>query len=58
MQFKTILLGTAALALMAGSAAAQDAPKKHHHRHTAAASGSVDARIDELEAEIHELKRQ
>ncbi len=58
MQFKTILLGTAALALMAGSAAAQDAPKKHHHHHAAAANGSIDARIDQLEAEIHDLKRQ
>ena len=58
MQFKTILLGTAALALMAGSAAAQDAPKKHHHYHSTAAAGSVDARIDQLEAEIHDLKRQ
>jgi hypothetical protein len=58
MQFKTILLGTAALALMAGSAAAQDAPKKHHHHHAAAAKVSIDARIDQLEAEIHDLKRQ
>ena len=57
MQFKTILLGTAALALMAGSAAAQDAPKKHHHHHATAAAGSVDARIDELEAQIRELRR-
>ena len=59
MQFKTILLGTAALALLAVPAAAQDAPKKHHHHHTAAAGGSsIDARIDQLEAEIHDLKRQ
>jgi len=56
MQFKTILLGTAALALLAVPAAAQDAPKKHHYRHHAA-SGSVDERIDELEAQIRELKR-
>lgn len=64
MQFKTILLGTAALALMAGQAFAQDAtqdpPKKHHHHHMMAASGasSVDARIDQLEREIQELKEQ
>jgi hypothetical protein len=59
MQFKTILLGTAALALLAVPAAAQDAPKKHHHRHhAAAASSSVDARIDALEAQIRELKRE
>jgi hypothetical protein len=58
MQFKTILLGTAALALLAVPAGAQDAPKKHHHHHAAAASGSIDARIDALEAEIHDLKRE
>ncbi|HSM96165.1 MAG TPA: hypothetical protein VLT91_08990 [Rhizomicrobium sp.] len=58
MHFKTILLGTAALALLAVPAVAQDAPKKHHHHHATAASGSIDARIDALEAEIHDLKRQ
>ncbi|MBS0276922.1 MAG: hypothetical protein JSR81_04825 [Proteobacteria bacterium] len=59
MQFKTILLGTAAFALLAVPAAAQDAPKKHHHRHhAAAASGSIDARIDALESQIQELKRE
>src|ERR1700761_4019759 len=64
MKFKTILLGTAALALMAVPAAAQDAPKpdttKHHHHHAhvehAAGGSSIDARIDELEHEIHDLK--
>jgi hypothetical protein len=62
MNFKTILLGTAALAVMAVPASAQDAPppmKHHHHHHEMAASGasSVDARIDELERQIQELKQ-
>ncbi|MGN6148753.1 MAG: hypothetical protein ACTHPD_09460, partial [Rhizomicrobium sp.] len=57
MQFKTILLGTAALALLAVPAAAQEAPQKHHRHHATAASGSIDARIDALEAQIRELKR-
>jgi hypothetical protein len=58
MQFKTILLGTAALALMAVPAAAQDAPKHHHHAMVSSGGSSIDARIDQLEAEIHDLKAQ
>lgn len=59
MKFKTILLGTAALTMMAAPALAQDAPKKHHHHVEHAAGGSsIDARIDQLEEEIHELKAQ
>jgi hypothetical protein len=63
MNFKTILLGTAAVAVMAVPALAQDAPpapKKHHHHVVAASSGasSIDARIDELEKEVQDLKAQ
>lgn len=64
MKFKTILLGTATLALMAAPAVAQDAPKPdapkkhHHHVEHAAGASSVDARIDQLEQEIHELKAE
>jgi hypothetical protein len=61
MKFKTVLLGTATLALMAAPAVAQDAPppkKHHHHTATAPAPSSVDARIDQLEKEIHELKEE
>jgi hypothetical protein len=59
MKFKTILLGTAAVALMAGPAvAATDASKHHHHHHVdhAAGASSVEARIDQLERELQELK--
>lgn len=58
MKFKTIMLGTAALAVMAVPAAAQDAPvkKKHHHVEHMAAASSIDARIDELEHQIQDLK--
>jgi len=67
MKFKTILLGTAALALLATPALAQSATTttttttkvvKHHHHHAAASTSggsSIDARIDALENEIHEL---
>jgi len=68
MKFRALLLGTAACAVMAGQALAQDAgapadaPKKHHH-HEAMASGSD--RIDRLERlveqqsqEIQDLKAQ
>src|SRR6202012_4585617 len=72
MKFKTILLGSAAFALMAAPAVAQTTTTttsttttttKHHHHHHAAmhmASGgsSVDARTDELEREIHDLRAQ
>jgi len=69
MTFKALLLGTAACALMAGQAFAQDAgtpadaPKKHHHHEAAASTGSD--RIDRLERlveqqsqEIQDLKSQ
>ncbi|HUB86096.1 MAG TPA: hypothetical protein VL971_10410, partial [Rhizomicrobium sp.] len=60
---RNILLGTAAIMLLAGPALGQStttAPaKKHHHHHVATASASsVDARIDQLEQEIHELKAE
>ena len=64
MKFKTILLGSAALAMMAAPAVAQDAPKKHHHHHSmhadhvVAGPSSIDARIDQLEQEVHDLKAQ
>src|ERR1700690_60456 len=52
MNFKTILLSTAACALLCGPAFAQDAagtpPPKHHHR----ADPSVGARLDHLERVI------
>src|ERR1700722_3940225 len=64
MSFKTILLGTAACALLCGPAFAQDAASalpKHHHR----ADPSIGARLDHLERvieeqqdEIHQLKAQ
>jgi hypothetical protein len=67
MKLKTILLGATAGLLVCGSAAAQSATTTttsttvktvhHHYHHRAmAAPGSVDARIDALEAEIHELR--
>jgi hypothetical protein len=65
MKTRSILLGAAAVALLAGPALGQSSTstttpdKKHHHHHVAAAgASSVDARIDELEREIHELKEQ
>lgn len=76
MKFKTLMLGTAAFAVMVAPAlAATDSTTsttttsttttttKHHHHHpmvasTASGASSVDARIDELEREIHELKMQ
>ena len=57
MKFRAILLGSAALAVMAVPAVAQDAPVKHHHHHVVA-DGSVSARIDELEHQIQELKAE
>ncbi|HWA30061.1 MAG TPA: hypothetical protein VG867_03135 [Rhizomicrobium sp.] len=56
MTFKAILLGTAALALLAGPAAAQDASQSSSRQ--VAAASSVNARIDQLEREIQELKQQ
>ena len=65
MTMKTVLLGGAALVLFAGPALAQattTATTTHHHRamHRAVhrAVSSMDARIDALEAEIHELKAE
>jgi outer membrane murein-binding lipoprotein Lpp len=69
MTLRTILLGTAACALLASPVAAQTTTKtvivtKHHHHHrvvvrrTVVARGSINARIDELEAQIRELKEQ
>ena len=59
MKFKTLMLGTAALAVMAVPAVAADAPMHHHHHHRMmAANGSVDARIDELERQIQDLKAE
>ena len=68
MNFKALLLGTAACAALAGSAFAQDAPadapKKHHHHHEDAASTGSD-RLERLEKlveqqsqEIQDLKAQ
>jgi hypothetical protein len=68
MKFKALLLGTAACALMAGSAFAQDAapsadaPKKHHH-HEAMSSGSdrldlLEKRLEQQAQEIQDLKAQ
>lgn len=71
MEFRTLLLGTAACALLAGSAFAQDAatttdaPKKHHHHHDAAAmsTGSdrlelLEKRVEQQSQEIQDLKAQ
>jgi len=71
MKFRTLLLGTAACALLAGSALAQDAapagdaPKKHHHHHDAAAmsTGSdrlelLEKRVEQQSQEIQDLKAQ
>jgi hypothetical protein len=75
MKFKTLMLGTAAFAVMVAPAlAATDSTTsttttstttttKHHHHHamvasTSSGASSVDARIDELEREIHDLKMQ
>lgn len=63
MKLKTILLGATASLLVCGPAAAQTATttttttvKTTHHHYRHAAARSVDARIDALEAEIHELR--
>ncbi len=56
MKFKAIMLGTAAFALLAVPATA--ATTKKHHHHAVAPASSVDARIDELEHEIHELRAE
>jgi phosphate-selective porin OprO/OprP len=68
MNFKALLLGTAACAVLVGPAFAQDAgsttdaPKKHHH-HEAAATGSdrydlLEKRLEEQAQEIQDLKAQ
>ncbi|HEY2071827.1 MAG TPA: hypothetical protein VGG48_19865 [Rhizomicrobium sp.] len=69
MNIKTILLGTATFALLAGPAFAQDATKstttttttvKHHHHHTmttttaSSQSGSGPSRLDRLEQRLEE----
>ena len=70
MNIKVLLLGTAACALLAGTAYAQDAttpadaPKKHHHHHEAmAATGSdrlelLERRVEQQAEEIQDLKAQ
>jgi TolA-binding protein len=71
MKFKTLMLGTAAFAVMVAPALAATTSTtsttttttttKHHHHHAVMASSepsSVDARIDQLENEIHELKAE
>jgi hypothetical protein len=58
MKMKTVLMGGAALVLLAGPAMAQAAATTPHHHHRAIhhAMNSMDARIDALEAQIRELK--
>jgi phosphate-selective porin OprO/OprP len=59
MKFKTLLLGTAACALIAAPALAQDksAPPKHHHGESMAARlDRMERLIEEQQAEIRELK--
>jgi len=68
MKVRTILLGTAACALLAGPVMAQTSTttttttttvkKHHHHVVVATTDGSISARINELEHEVHELKAQ
>lgn len=63
MRMKTIMMGGAALVVLAGPALAQTTTttvtKVHHHhvRHHVVMN-SMDARIDALEAEIHELRSE
>jgi hypothetical protein len=62
MKMKTVLLGGAALVLFAGPALAQatttTTTTTHHRAHHHAVMNSMDARIDALEAQIHELKAE
>lgn len=68
MNIKAILLGTAACAVLAAPAFAQevaaaDAPKPHHHHHQAATTGSdrldlLEKRVEQQADEIDALKAQ